>query len=225
MSLIGMFTGKDARKNAGAARAENEGQLRAGYDNNMGYQRRGYQDATGRLMPFYDNGMRGQQAYMNLLGLNGADARAGAQSAYEGWNPYLAGDMDAATKAVDRRAAATGNFNSGMAALARDRAARELGTQDFYKYAGALEGLGGQGFQAAGGLANLDMQNAGALTGIEDNFRSGNIQNTTNYYNARSQAGMGGFQNLLGLGGLIVGGMNALGPKGFGMFGAGAGKV
>lgn len=229
MSLWGAFTGGDARRYATNAMTENRNQLNEGYRNNLGYQREGYQSAVNRLSPYEGYGRQGQQAYTNLLGLNGAGPQGQARGAYEGWNPYLQGGMDQATQAVARRAAASGQMNSGVNALAQDRVARQMGTQDFYNYSDRLQGLGQQGYGAANALAGLDTNNAANMIGIENATRSGNIQNMTNYFNAQSQANQGMLNNVMGLGGLAmqgfmpgVGGQSAFGNMYRGMFGGGA---
>lgn len=232
MSLWDAFTGGGARRYATNAMTENRNQLNEGYRNNLGYQREGYQSAINRLSPYEAYGRQGQQAYTNLLGLNGAGPQGQARGAYEGWNTYLQGGMDQATQAVARRAAASGQMNSGMNALAQDRVTRQMGTQDFYNYADRLQGLGQQGYGAANALAGLDTNNAANLIGIENATRSGNIQNMTNYFNAHSQANQGMLNNMMGLGGLAlqfalpgVGGASAFGNIANGMsrmFGGGA---
>lgn len=232
MSLWGAFTGGDARRYARDAMENNRNQLNEGYRNNLGYQREGYQSAVNRLSPYEVQGRRGQEAYTNLLGLNGAGAQGQARGAYEGWNPYLQGGMDQATQAVARRSAASGQANSGLNALAQDRVARQMGTQDFYNYSDRLQGLGQQGYGAANAMAGLDTNNAQQMIAIENALRGGNVQNMTQYANAQSQANQGMMNNVFGLGGLAlqgfmpgVGGQSAFGNmyRGMsGMFGGGA---
>ena len=142
MSLWGAFTGSDARRYAQDAYNRNSQQMQTGYDNSRGYQQQGYLSAVNRLSPYEAQGRQGQQAYTNLLGMGGADAQRGARAAYEGFNPYLANDMSMADKAISRRSASMGMLDSGMNALARNRAAMEMGTRDFNSYADRLQGLG-----------------------------------------------------------------------------------
>ena len=214
MSLWGAFTGSDARRYAENARNQNRNQLNQGYDNNRGYQQQGYQSAVNRLSPYEMMGRQGQTAYTNLLGLNGGDAQRGARQGYEGWNPYLGDEMSLADRSIQRRSAATGQLDSGMNALARQRAAMEMGSRDFYNYNDRLQGLGQQGYGAANALAGLDMGNAQSLIGIENALRGGNIQNETQYWNAQSQANQGLMNNIFGLGGMAIQGLNAF--RGFG---------
>lgn len=205
MSLLGALTGSDARRYAQDAYERNAREMQTGYRNSLGYQDRGYQSAVGRLSPYEAQGRQASQAYGNLLGLHGPAAQGQARAAYQGWNPYLADNMNAATRAVDRRAAATGQLDSGMNALARSRVATEMGTNDFYNYNDRLSQLGQQGLTTANVLAGLDTSDAQTRIAIEDALRSGNVQNSTQYGNALAQAGQAGLNNILGIAGLGLG--------------------
>jgi hypothetical protein len=208
MSLWGALTGSDAKKYAKQAYEQNQQQLGAGYDAMKGYYGQGYGDAKGYMQPFYQGGMQGFNQYQNLLGMNGAGAQGQAQQAYQGWNPYLSGDMDRAGQSVARGMATRGMTGSGMNLLAQQEATRRLGSQDFYNYNDRLQGLGQMGMQAGGQLGAYAMQNANNLSGAEQWFRGGGIQNQTNYANAQAAAGQQGLGNLIGLGGLALGGLN-----------------
>ena len=215
MSWWGAFSGSDGKKQAGATLAYKREQGQAGYDANKGYAQGGYASATGRYDPYAAAGRQGQEAYTNLLGLNGADARRNALAMYQGSNPYLAGDMDAATQAVARRAAAQGQGGyNGLASLAQDRATREMGSQDYNNYLARLQGLGQQGVGVAGAQAGLDMQNAGNLIGIENAYRNGNMNAQSEYANMYNQANTAGMQNWLGLAGTLGGAALSLGTGG-----------
>lgn len=227
MSLLGAFTGSDARRYAQDAYNRNSQQMQQGYDRSMGYQGHGYQSAVNRLSPYEAAGRQGQQAYTNLLGMGGADAQRGARTAYEGFNPYLSNDLSMADKAIARRNASMGMMDSGMNALARNRAAMEMGTRDFNSYADRLQGLGQQGLGTANLLAGYDQSNAAQQIAIENALRSGNVQNSTQLGNALSAANQGGLNNMFGLAGLGlsafmpgVGGKSAVGNM-MGMFGGG----
>ena len=232
MSLLGAFTGSDARRYAQDTYERNSREMQQGYTNSLGYQDRGYQSATGRLQPYEQAGRQGQTAYTNLLGLNGAQAQQGAQTAYNGWNPFLGNQISEADRAIQRRSAATGQLDSGMNALARQRSAMGLGSQDFYNYNSALQGLGQQGYGAANALAGLDTNDAASRIGIENALRNGNVQNSTQFGNAQAQANQGFLNNVLGVAGLGIQAF-APGPRGSGsaagnflsMFGSGANSM
>lgn len=231
MSLWGAFTGSDARRYATDAYNRNSREMQTGYQNSLGYQNQGYQSAVNRLAPYEAAGRQGQTAYSNMLGLNGADAQRGARAGYEGWNPYLGNDISAADRALMRRSASAGMMDSGMNALARNRAAMEMGSRDFYNYNDRLAGMGQQGFQAANMLAGYDQGNAQSLIGIENALRNGNVQNSTQFGNAQSAANQGFLNNVFGLGGMAMNAfMPGVGGKSMagniaGMFGGGANSV
>lgn len=236
MSLWGAFTGSDARRYATDAYNRNSREMQTGYQNSLGYQNQGYQSAVNRLAPYEAAGRQGQTAYSNMLGLNGADAQRGARAGYEGWNPFLGNDLSMADKAISRRSASMGMMDSGLNALARNRAGIEMGSRDFYNYNDRLQGMGQQGFQAANMLAGYDQGNAQNLIGIENALRNGNVQNSTQFGNAQSAANQGFLNNVLGIAGLGIQAF-APGPRGAGsaagnaynafsgMFGGGANSV
>lgn len=228
MSLWGAFTGSDARRYAQDAYNRNSQQMQTGYDNSRGYQQQGYLSAVNRLSPYEAQGRQGQQAYTNLLGMGGADAQRGARAAYEGFNPYLANDMSMADRAISRRSASMGMLDSGMNALARNRAAMEMGTRDFNSYADRLQGLGQQGLGISNALAGYDQGNAAQMIAIENALRSGNVQNSTQLGNALSAANQGGLNNMFGLAGLglsaFMPGVGGKSPLG-GLFGGGANAI
>jgi len=217
MSFFSTLLGKTGKKQAMADMKYRQGQAQQGYDANRGYAQQGYQSATQRLDPYVQSGQQGQAAYQNLLGLGGADAQSAARQAYSGWNPYLTDDITSATRALDRRAAATGQFGSGMNALAKARAATEMGSQDFYGYADRLQGLGQQRLQASGAQAGYDMTNTQNMMGLENQYRNALSGAHSDYSKAYTQADTAGVQNILGLAGTAL---NAFGG-GFGGFGGG----
>lgn len=232
MSLIGAFTGSDARRYAEDAYNRNSQQMQQGYTISLGYQKQGYESAQNRLSPYEAAGRQGQTAYTNLLGMNGAGAQGQARGAYEAFNPYIGNDISMADRAIQRRSAATGQLDGGLNALARQRSAMEMGSRDFYGYADRLGALGQQGFQAGNALAGLDQNNAQQQIGIENALRSGNVQNSTQFGNAQAQASQGGMNNMLALGSLALapftGGTSLAGlaAKGIGsMFGSGANAI
>ena len=222
MSLLGAFTGGNAARTARQTRDANTGFLAEGYNEAGDFYNQGRAQANARLNPYAQAGQRGQQAYMNLLGLNGTGAQNTARGAYNNWNPYLGDQMTAATGALDRRAAATGQFNGGMNALAKQRAVTDMGSRDFYAYNDRLQGLGQQGMQAAGMQGANDMQWGNNRAGLSQWRAQGNINNQTQYGNAKAQADQAGVNNFLKIGGMALGALG--GPLG-GMIGGGLGAL
>lgn len=219
MSFWSAFTGGSAKKQAAATLAYNRGQQQAGRDNTMGFARDAYTSATGRLQPFEQGGQRAQTALTGIMGLDGQPARRTALAAYTGNNPFLAGDMDEATRAIARRSAAQGD-TGGLNALAQQRVTREMGSADYNNYVNRLMNMAGQGQGAAGALAGIDQNYGSQRIGIEDRFRGGNIAAQNQYsqdYNAANQSGAQNFLSAAGTlaslamapitGGLSLGGM------------------
>ena len=200
MGLWDTFTGKTGKKQAAATLAANNATAQEGFGANQGYAQEGYGSATKRLDPYSQQGRTAGTARMNLLGLNGGDAQQGARTAYEGWNPYLSGDMDDASRAVDRRYAAMGQGSGGLGALARDRVVRQMGSQNFRDYDDRLAGLGGQGFQADGALAGIDTGYAQSRMGNQNMLSGQKMGNQNAYSQAYTQADTAGLQNMIGLG-------------------------
>lgn len=220
MSFLGALTGSDAKKYANQAAAENSSQLSQGYTNNQGYENTGYTNALARFSPYAQTGQQANTAYGSMLGLNGAGAQQNAFSQYQQYNPMWNANLQNVMQAQDRRAAATGQFNSGINALARGRIAQEQANANYQDYMTRLGGLQQQGLGVAQAQAGLDTSHSGNMQNIENAFRSGNIQNSTNKYNALSAANQAGFQNMLGLGSLGISAFmpTATGQSAFGNF-------
>lgn len=200
MGFLDTLLGKTGKKVAGETLEYNNDQATSGYDTSKNYFATGYGSATSRYEPYATAGQGAQTAYTSMLGLNGADAQKGAIANYEAYNPYLAATMDQQTKALDRRAAATGQYGSGLSALAKARVVNETAGQNYTNYLGYLQGLGQQGLQANSALAGLDMTKASGLVGIENAFRTAMMGNRSNYANDYLAADTAGVQNIIGLG-------------------------
>ena len=198
MSLWGMFSGSDARRWAQNARDDNNAQLGAGYGAMKDAYGQGYGEARGQMQPYADAGRRGMTTYENMLGNNGAAAQQGAQATYQQHNPYLQAEQGRMQQSLDRRAAATGQFNSGLNALGKARAVDESGFRNYTDYMNRQQGLGQMGLGASSALGGYAMQNANNLAGAEQWYRGRQMQTNTNYWNSQNQAQQGAFNNVLG---------------------------
>ncbi len=206
MGFLDTLTGKTGKRVAAETMAYKQDQANEGYAANKGYAQQGYGAATGRLNPYAQAGGNAFTQYQNMLGLNGGQAQQGAMGQYQQFNPYRQAATQRLMQAGDRRAAATGQFGSGLNALARARVADDGEMRDYENYMGRLQQMGGMGYGAAGQLAGYDMGNAQNRIGIENAFRQGNISNMTNYNNALDRANSSSAQSLIGLGGLALSG-------------------
>jgi len=198
-SFWGWFTGADkAKKQAMETAQQNRGFIDQGREREIGYYG-GARDATrGYLQPYATQGQAGQTAYTNALGINGAAGRQSALGMYgQGFSPYLADDVNRAQMLGDRRAAATGQFGSGMNALARARVGAEMGTQDWNNWIGNLQSVGQQGYGAANALAGNEWQYATGAGGAERNATQGLVGNNTQLGNALAAANVSPMQYFL----------------------------
>ena len=143
--------------------------------------------------------------YADLLGLNGADARAAAQNTLMS-DPAFQGQLGQEQNAMLRAMNARGLSGSGAGALAAERVFQQNYGNTLNRYAG----LGQQGLQAAGGASNL----AATLGQQRGDLKFGTNQLQTNLkvggVNASNQAKTAGINNLIGIGGLAT--------KAFGLF-------
>lgn len=214
------FFGKSQQRDLAAGNAQAQS-----YINNYGEQSRaayqaGADKASAYYQPYAEGGRRGQNAYEDSLGLNGAEGGQNALTMYgNARNPYLQYEQDMAQRGMDRAANARGALNSGGNSLAVARARMGLGYQDYSNWQNRLQGLGQQGFQAAGQQANI-AQNAGQYAA--DSYSGQGQQlagNAINYSNALAASRGIGVNNLMQLGGLAVKAAGGMGggasPAGF----------
>lgn len=189
--------------------------IRAGRDQAQPYFEEGYGAAIEGLDPYTQSGAAGQGMYADLLGINGAEARAAAQNLLMS-DPANSGALAMDQNAVARAMNARGQGGSGAAALAAERVFQQGYGNILNRYAG----LGQQGLQAAGAQGQFSAQQGQDL----GNLRFGTNQLIANAAmgkgNAMAQSKQAGMNNLLGVAGL---GTSALGPGGLfgkkGMFG------
>jgi hypothetical protein len=204
MGFFDTLLGKTGKKVAGETLEYNQGQAQSGYKNSTNYLAQGYSAAKSRVQPYSATGRQAGLTYSNLLGLNGAASQDAATAAYQNSNPYLAATMDLQTKALDRRAAATGQYGSGLNALAKARVVDETANRDYQDYMTKLQGLLSQGYTADQALAVLDSGYAANRVGVENAFRSANMGAQTQYGKDYTAADTAGVQNVIGLAGTLA---------------------
>lgn len=209
MGILDTFLGKTGKKVAGETLAYNQDQAGQGYQNTKNYLSTAYNTAQGRLTPYSSQGRTAGTAYTNLLGLNGADAQGQATEAYQRSNPFLAATMDLQTKALDRRSAATGQFGSGLNALAKARVVDETASRDYQDYMSKLQALMASGMSADQALAALDSGYGGQMAGAESGYRNALMGAQGQYAKDYVQADMAPIQNTLGLIGAGINAVNA----------------
>lgn len=204
------FFGKSQARDLAAGNAQAQGFINQGAEQSRNAYAAGAKEAQGYYQPWSESGRRGQTAYEDSLGLNGAAGGQNALTMYgNARNPYLQYEQDMAQRGLDRAANARGNLNSGMNALAAARARQGLGYQDYSNWQNRLMGVGQQGFQADSARAGIAQQagqyNADSYSGQGQQLAG----NAINYANALAQSRNTGVNNLLQLAGVGIKGYDA----------------
>ena len=191
MSFWDAFTGKSQQRQIRAANEQANRSLDSGYQQSQGL----YNQAFDGLTPFAQQGEQGQKMYMDLLGLNGPEARAAAQGIITS-DPQWSGKMAADSNAMLRNMNARGAGAGGAAAIAGQRVL----TQNFGNAMDRYAGLGQQGLQTAGMQGQIRMGQGDNAFG----YGATKAGNAINYGNAMAQAKGIGVNNLLGLAGTAI---------------------
>lgn len=125
--------------------------------------RAGFGAATGGVKDFYNGQLgsstRGQTAYDNALGLNGAGAQGSFQDAFM-TGPAFQANMDAGTAAIDQSAVASGMAGSGSTLKSLQKFGSDLYSQEYNGFLDRLAGHSNKGFAAGQGVAGLAGQDA-----------------------------------------------------------------
>lgn len=221
MSLIGSFTGSDAKRALDSSKAAATGYLNSGETNALNATKAGYEQGQGYLNPYAQNGGRANALYADATGVNGADTQRSVMQNYAGSDPFRQWNMDQTSRMIAQRGAAQGfGGSSGTTQLALTRAGLERGSQDWQQYLQHLQNQSGQGFQAAGqqaGYANAYGNNNANIIG---GFAQQHAGNEINYGNASAANSNVLAQNILGAGALAA---KAFGVGGFAPGGGGGG--
>lgn len=200
MGFFGSLTGSDQRSDIKKANKIATAALDQGYNTSQGY----YDQAASSLDPYTTTGTQANQAYADLLGLNGNDARTAAQGVITSdplWSEKLGEDTNAVLKNLNAR----GMGASGAAALAGQRVL----AQDYGSVLDRYMNLGNQGLTATG-------QKAGVLTGQGDNaygYGATKANNALAYGNAMAgtrNVGLNNILSIIGTGAKAIGAYNGM---------------
>jgi len=149
--------------------------------------------ARGQTDPYYSGqlqgGMQANSMMYDLLGINGPEAQARAQSAYSN-SPGYESQLAAGTQALDQSGAAAGMGRSGAQMKALQGYGQDLYNQGFQTYLGQLAGVGDSGARGASGL----MGNSGQFG-----------QLAIGAGNAKDAGNQAGFGNIMGIAGTALG--------------------
>jgi hypothetical protein len=197
MGLIGSFSGSDQRKDLERAKAQSDQQLQQGYDQS----RADYGQAENYFSPYAQVGQQGiadNQTYSDILN-NRGDAVAKFSA-----NPLFNGELGGNYMAAQRAGNAAG-WGAGKEALAGQRV--------FGQTAGSwLDRFRDAGQQGLNTGLTATNQMAGIRTGMGDNaygYGASKAGNSINFGNAMASNRSTGINNLMGLAGTVVSGINA----------------
>jgi hypothetical protein len=118
--------------------------------------------------PWLDSGKSANTMYGNALGLNGSDGNAAATDAFH-TSPGYDFAVDQGTQAALRGASAAGMLNSGNTLTALTQFGQGTADQEYNSWLDRLNGVSGQGMQAAQGQQAGDTALAGVYQGGVDN--------------------------------------------------------
>jgi hypothetical protein len=220
MGFLSSLTGGDIGKATTKALKQNKG-LITGFQNtgnsiiNTGEEKsQGALDsAIGAYQPWVDTGKTANTMYSNSLGLNGASGNEAATGAYQ-TSPGYDFQLQQGEQAAQRGASAAGMLNSGNTLTALTEYGQGLANKDYGSWLDRLNGVSGQGLQAAGGQAagygaeaNLYQGTAGDRLGLESGVTQGLIGNNNDLAKVKEQQAQqkGSFFGSLLSGGLSLG--------------------
>jgi hypothetical protein len=150
MGFLDDFTGASARRDLQRGRQAYRRDLTTGRDLAMGT----YGQAADEFSSYTQAGARSNTQWADLMGLNGADARAAAQGVYQS-DPMFAAMGDRALRGIARGVAVSGQTGAGI------QAGTNALIGNYQSYLDRLFAGSGQGMQAAAGRS-------GALTRAGD---------------------------------------------------------
>lgn len=220
MGFLSSLTGGDIGKATTKALKENKGLI-------TGFQNQGNQiidtgegksagalnSAVSAYQPWVDTGTGANALYADALGLNGSEGNARATGAFQ-TGPGYDFALDQGTKAALRGSSAAGMLNSGNTLTALEGYGQGLANQEFGSWLDRLNGVSGQGLQAAGGqasgygaLSGLYQDTADSRLGLEGNVLQGLLGNNNQMAQVKEQqaANKGSFLSSLVSGGLSLG--------------------
>lgn len=207
MAFFDSLLGKDSAKAVQQLVQRNAGEINAGYGQADQYAGEGYGSSQARFQPYAEQGLRGNQAFGNAIGLNGQEAQQGAYRQFQ-QDPFLAyarQNSGNEYNAIFKRYGAQGMANSGASGLAVSRAAGERATGDVNNWINRLQGVGQQGAQFANQQAQLDQNYYGGMSNRAVNRSNALVGNDTNATMAANNARQSGVNNLLNVFGTVAG--------------------
>lgn len=222
MGFLSGLIGGDVGKNSLGALNENKGLLNglltkgnelidAGEKKSEG----ALNSSIGAYSQWATSGAAANTMYGNAIGLNGAEGNAAATNAFQAGPGYQFA-VDQGTQAALRGASAAGMLNSGNTLTALTGFGQGLANQEYGSWLDRLNGVSGQGLQAANGqangytnLSNLYQQGTGNRLGLESSVTNGLMGINTDTAQIKDQQSA----NKSGFFGKLLGGLGQLGLK------------
>lgn len=220
MGLADLFSDSNEQKARNALiRGYKQGEQRAGDALGQGYSdlKDAYGNAIDVYSPYADAGGSATSLYADALGLNGAEAAAAAQGKFSA-SPGYQYAVDQALQSLERRASSRGALGGGGLSADSLNTVYGIANQDYGSWLDRLNGLSGQGLQAANGqsgvytgLGNAGYQYGSDLGNLYWNSETGQANANADYQKGKDQTGANIF-------GAITGGLS-LGAKILGLGG------
>lgn len=199
------FFGKPQRSDLSEGFRDSQARLDTARGNSTNALTQGRDRALGYVNPYVQSGQRGQTAYENTLGLNGAPARQ--QQFQEGYldDPALAyrgqQTQQVMNNLLRKYNAGPQGVNSGAAMMGAGRIAADRFDQDWGDYRNRLMQVGQMGQNMAGQAAGIETGYGKDVAGVETNYGNTSAANRINYANALAASRSIGLNNLLALAG------------------------
>lgn len=168
-------------------------------------QKKAYQEAQGLYSPYQAGGNAGFQAYLDLLGISGADAQQQALGGLEQTPGYQA-QLQAGQRALLQNASATGGLRGGNVQQGLAEFGSGLLGQYYQNQLAQLGALGQTGFNTATNLANIRSGNAAQIGQAYAQMGEAQANSILAGQAARQQGLSGAGSALGGLAGLAMGG-------------------
>lgn len=210
MSFFDSFTGKAQADQIKKSSKEAMGYLDKGAAGARTDITSGADKAYGYLDPYTQHSGATNALLANYLGVNGPEAQAQAMADFQN-DPGYQAQFQQGVNALDRSATARGGLYSGAAMKGLTEFGQQFQRQAFNDRLNALSGFAGQGLQAAGAGANIASNTGNTLGNLSFGLGQQKASNAINKGNALAQASGIGINNLLGVAGLGISGLNAFG--------------
>jgi hypothetical protein len=196
MSVIGSFTGADQKRDLTAAKGRADTALKTGFDAGQA----DYDNAFHQFDQYAGTGGRANAMYADATGVNGQPAYDAAAHNFTTGDPFRQSNEDFANEQLKRTFAARGGLYSGNAMLAAARGSLERGSTDWNNWLNRLQGQAGQGFQAAGAQAGINVGKGDMAMG----YGQTQAGNEINFGNAMASNRGTLMNNLTGLAGVGI---------------------